>query len=113
MRGVKKSLALIISLMLVIGLAACGGKAKTYSIIGTWKSDNGKISEITFNEDGTGILKKSSEITVNFTYTSQDDKVTVTTEVLNQKSSTEYTYTVTADKLTLTNDYETTEYSKQ
>lgn len=112
MRGIKKSLVLIMSLVLVIGLAACG-KAKTYSITGTWKSDNGKISEITFNEDGTGVLKKSSEITVDFTYTTQDNKVTVTTEVLNQKSSTEYTYTVTTDKLTLVNDYETTEYSKQ
>lgn len=102
----------MIATLMLCSLIACGS-TKTYSINGTWGSDGGKITEITFNEDGTGTLKKSAEISVNFTYTSQDDKVSVTTEVLGQKTETTYTYTVTEDKLTLTNGSDTTEFSKK
>lgn len=113
MNKIKKYSAVILMCIFVLSFAACGEEKKTYSVEGSWKTENGKITEITFNEDGTGSLKKGSEISVNFTYVIAEDKLTVTTEILNQKTDTVYTYTVSADALTLTNGSDTAQYKKQ
>jgi hypothetical protein len=97
---------------MIIGLIACGSTKQT-SVVGTWVSDNGKISEITFGEDGTGNLKKSSEISVSMTYSVDGDKLTVTTDILGQKSETTYTYAISNGKLTLTGGSDVIELSKQ
>ncbi len=113
MKLLRRSAVLICVCLMAAALFACGSSKRQYSIVGTWKSDNAKISEITFEEDGSGNLKKSSEISVNMTYSSDGDQLTITTQILGQTSETVYTYTVTADKLTLTNGSDVIELSRQ
>jgi uncharacterized lipoprotein YehR (DUF1307 family) len=112
MNKIKKLVAIICTFVMVIGLLACGSTKQT-SVVGTWVSDNGKISEITFSEDGTGNLKKSSEISVSMTYSVDGDKMTVTTDILGQKSETTYTYSISNGKLTLTSGSDVIELSKE
>ena len=108
----RKLLLLILSAVVAFGLFACGEK-KEYPITGSWTCDNGKIKEITLNEDGTGTIRKSSEISVSCTYSVENDKLTITTIVLNQQTYAVYTYTVTDRKLTLTDDSGSYEYTRQ
>jgi uncharacterized lipoprotein YehR (DUF1307 family) len=112
MNKIKKILAIICAFVMITGLVACGSTKQT-SVVGTWVSDTGKISEITFSEDGTGNLKKSSEISVSMTYSVDGDKLTVTTDILGQKSETTYTYAISNGKLTLTSGSDVIELSKQ
>ena len=109
---VKASLEVNRADVVVFGLFACGEK-KEYPITGSWTCDNGKIKEITLNEDGTGTIRKSSEISVSCTYSVENDKLTITTIVLNQQTDAVYTYTVTDRKLTLTDDSGSYEYTRQ
>ena len=105
-------MVILLSAVVVFGLFACGEK-KEYPITGSWTCENGKIKEITLNEDGTGTIRKSSEISVSCTYSAEGDKLTITTKVLNQQTDAVYTYTVTDRKLTLTDDSGSYEYTRQ
>lgn len=108
----RKLLVILLSAVVVFGLFACGEK-KEYPITGSWTCENGKIKEITLNEDGTGTIRKSSEISVSCTYSAEGDKLTITTKVLNQQTDAVYTYTVNDRKLTLTDDSGSYVYTRQ
>ena len=100
MKKMKKLSALMLVLVLSLSFVACGGSK---SITGTWTVDgtDADISKLELKDDGTG------SISLNITYTTEKDKLTITMSYLGQTESDEYTYTLKKGKLTLTDSSQT------
>ena len=92
MKKMKKLSALMLVLVLSLSFVACGGSK---SITGTW------------TVDGTGSISLGDSISLNITYTTEKDKLTITMSYLGQTESDEYTYTLKKGKLTLTDSSQT------
>ncbi len=105
------SIALVICLALVL-FAGCGSNED--KIIGTWKGSvntgilNTSVNvEYTFNEDGTGsmpVLKSSVGIDVNFTYTIEEDLLTIVTDASILSQTKVYAMAFEGDTLILTDE---------
>ena len=102
------SIALVLCLALVL-FAGCGTNEE--KIIGTWKGSietgilNTSVNvEYTFNEDGTGsmpVLKSSLGVDVNFTYTIEEDLLTIETDASILSQTKVYAMSFEGDTLTL------------
>lgn len=91
----KKVLAFVLALVMVLSLAACGGS----KVVGTWKSEDALFSTITFNSNGTGSMTmKVLNTTTEFDYTEKDGKLELSE---NGKVEFTYEYSVDGDNLTL------------
>lgn len=105
------SIALVLCLALVL-FAGCGTNEE--KIIGTWKGSietgilNTSVNvEYTFNEDGTGsmpVLKSSVGIDVNFTYTIEEDLITIVTDASILSQTKQYAMAFEGDTLILTDE---------
>lgn len=105
------SIALVLCMALVL-FAGCGTNEQ--KIIGTWKGSietgflNTSVNvEYTFNEDGTGsmpVLKSSVGIDVNFTYTIEEDLITIVTDASILSQTKVYAMAFEGDTLILTDE---------
>lgn len=80
MKNVLKSILLILVLLIaVFALTACGNKeesnSKKATIVGSWKYDGADYT-YTFNEDGTGDYSAAGT-KMEFTYTTEDNKISI------------------------------------
>lgn len=104
----KKAVAVVLLVAIVLGLCACTLAEKM--ILGTWKTQNkvlGLETEVsyTFKEDGTGV--RSGVLDMDFTYTMDGDRLTITTSVLGVDMDEEYTFQISGKELVLTRESET------
>ena len=65
------------------------------------------LSKLELKDDGTGSISLGDSISLNITYTTEKDKLTITMSYLGQTESDEYTYTLKKGKLTLTDSSQT------
>ena len=87
----KKMIALLLALMMVLSLTACGGNKD--ALAGTWSADLGDDGVITWMFDGKG------KCTMENAYMKQDDQLTVTLESWSDPSV--YTFSVDGSNLTM------------
>ena len=104
----KKAVAVVLLVAIVLGLCACTLAEKM--ILGTWKTQTkvlGLETEVsyTFKEDGTGV--RSGVLDMDFTYTMDGDRLTITTSVLGVDLDEEYTFQISGKELVLTRESET------
>lgn len=104
----KKAVAVVLLVAIVLGLCACTLAEKM--ILGTWKTQTkvlGLETEVsyTFKEDGTGV--RSGVLDMDFTYTMDGDRLTITTSVLGVDVEEEYTFQISGKELVLTRESET------
>ena len=104
----KKAVAVVLLVAIVLGLCACTLAEKM--ILGTWKTQTkvlGLETEVsyTFKEDGTGV--RSGVLDMDFTYTMDGDRLTITTSVLGVDVDEEYTFQISGKELVLTRESET------
>ena len=120
MKMFKRVFALALVLAMSLSLVACGGsdeesseESKKPSIEGSWVyEEDGQKVTYTFKEDGTGIMSIAG-ITIDITYETNDDELTITTNIMNEESSEIYNYEVDGDTLTLELDGEKIELTKK
>ena len=107
----KKVIGIALVLCLALTLfAGCGTNEQ--KIIGTWKGSvetgilNTSVNvEYTFNEDGTGsmpLLSSGIDVDVNFTYTINEDLITIVTDTAILSQTKVYSMAFEGDVLTLT-----------
>ena len=114
MKKFKKLVAAVLVSVMALGLVACGGSSSKNSLPGTWGSaDESSSTQYTFNEDGTGTVTVGTGITLNLTYTTDGNKLSISMNYLGSEQKDEYTYEIKDGKLILTNSSGTTEYSKK
>lgn len=110
----KKTLSILIALAMMLSLlCACSTPEK--EIVGSWKNQKtvlGIVTETlyTFNEDGTGTI--SGIVSVAFTYSFADEKLTIKTEALGIENTETYSYQFDKDSLILTGESETINLEK-
>lgn len=106
MKKNKRLSTAAIVVALSLSFAACGGSR---SITGTWAVEGAEadISTLELKDDGTGSISLGDSITLNITYTTEKDKLTLTMSYLGQTESDEYTYSVEKGKLILKNGDQT------
>ena len=108
MKILKRVLALALVLVMSLSLVACGS-----SIEGTWSvEEDGVKGSWTFEDEGKGKMSIGG-MSVDFTYETDGDELTITTELMGQKSEDTYTYEIDGDTLTLKNDDEKLELTKE
>ena len=108
MKMFKRVFALALVLAMSLSLVACGG-----SIEGTWSiEEDGIKGSWTFEDDGKGEMSIGG-MSVDFTYETDGDELTITTELMGEKSEDTYTYEIDGDTLTLKNDDEKIELTKE
>ena len=75
----KKMMALLLALMMVLSLTACGGNKD--ALAGTWSADLGDDGVITWMFDGKGkCTMENAYMKQDGTYSIEDDQLTVTLE---------------------------------
>jgi uncharacterized lipoprotein YehR (DUF1307 family) len=101
MKKIKRIAVVLSALVLMMSLFACG--SKNGSVVGTWSLEGTDfdISSMELKDDGTGTIDLGGSITLNITYTTEKDKLTLIMTYLGQTESDEYTYSVKDGKLTL------------
>jgi hypothetical protein len=103
----KKVNALAIALLLLLSLAACGGKAEPAkaSIAGSWESEfGGYMYTYTFNADGTGNYDAAGTI-LQLTYADDGSKLSIL--FAGDTLPTELPYKLEGNKLTITDSFGT------
>ena len=114
MKNFKKLVAAVLVSLMTLALVACGGSSSKNSLPGTWESsDDSSSTQYTFNEDGTGTVSVGTGITLNLTYATDGNKLSVSMTYLGSEQKDEYTYEIKDGKLVLTNSSGTTEYSRK
>jgi len=103
-----KKVLLAVLIAATVMLCACSVFSKT--VVGTWSHKENVLGVVTetvyvFKEDGTGSMKNIIE--TKFTYTTEDNKLTITTKPLGIELVDEYTYSFDGGKLCLTKDSKT------
>jgi uncharacterized protein (TIGR03066 family) len=106
-------LPLVLLVVFSFMLTACGSQNKTQTIVGKWKSSDGKESVYEFREDKSGTMTLNGTVSKDFTYTVEGDKLKITTEVLKQKQENECTYTLEDGKLTIKDNLGSVTYNKE
>ncbi len=108
MKTAKRLVSLVAALVMVMSLVACGGEK---GLVGTWEVsadiDGQEISAgYTFESNGDCSVNAMG-ITMDGTYKTDGDKITITVSFMGVETSQEGTYKVDGDTLTLTIDGET------
>jgi len=112
----KKVLSVVLVICLAAslfsGCAALTGKMNEAKLVGTWenKVDLGFFGvsydkTYIFNDDGTGsmpVLDGSISLDINFTYTVEENTLTIVTDSENYSKTLVYTMAFEEDTLTLT-----------
>lgn len=94
----KRAFALLAVLVLAMSLVACGGS----KLVGTWEAtSNGLAVGYTFEKDGT-CKANLLGLTLEGTYKTEGDNLTITMSFLGQESTDTTKYKVEGDKLTMT-----------
>jgi uncharacterized lipoprotein YehR (DUF1307 family) len=100
----KKTLAVLLALMLMFSLVACGGGGS--SLVGKWVPEEGQdisgdfIEErMELSKDGTGIGDGMS-----LKWKAEKDRLTFNLDLLGFGLALAYDYEISGDTLTLTND---------
>ena len=94
----KKVTAIVLALLMVLSLAACGSKD---ALAGTWSADLGDDGVITWTFNGKGkCTMENAYMKQNGTYTIDGDQLTVKLESWGDDAST-YTFSVDGSSLTL------------
>ena len=110
-----KSFSLVLLLLAIFGITACGGNKDTGKFIGSWKclGSNGNQTTITFNSDGSwtrhvvsGLNPGGQDYTGKYVIDEDEKTLTVKIDPLpgdRMPYATEvfYHYTLTGDSLTL------------
>lgn len=108
----KRTIAVLLILVLTFSLVACGSKNKT--IVGTWEQTNSESKDqYIFNEDKTGTYTKSTLSPISFTYTTEGDTVTIVKTLLGQEQTESYNYKLDENKLTMTADGKDVTFEKK
>lgn len=98
MKIFKKMIALLLALMMVLSLTACGGNKD--ALAGTWSADLGDDGVITWMFDGKGkCTMENAYMKQDGTYSIEDDQLTVTLESWSDPSV--YTFSVDGSNLTM------------
>lgn len=108
----KKVISIVMVLCLTLTLfAGCSNEQK---IVGTWKGtkETGILNtsydvEYTFEEDGTGsmpVIQTGLNVDVSFTYTINEDTLTIVTDTAILSQTYVYTMAFEGDTLTLTDE---------
>ena len=98
----KKSLSLLLALVLVLALTACSGSSKD-AVAGTWSADLGLDGVGTWTFDGSGKCTMENDFAKqNGTYTLQGDQMTVQLELWDAAKT--YTFSVDGISLTMTDN---------
>ena len=111
----KRTLALLISVLLIVSLfAGCSAKSK---LVGTWegKSEDAKIS-LTFEKDGNGKMVVSydgEKETTKFDWEVKDDKIKVTTNEEGEKNTVKWKYEFKGKELKIKYDDQTIRLTKK
>lgn len=112
MKSMKKVMVSVLALVLALSFMACGNSK---SVVGSWviEGTDASISSLELKSDGTGSISLGESISLNVSYTTEKDKITLTMSYLGQTESEEYTYSIKNNKLTLTSDSESITFVKQ
>ncbi len=101
----KKFLAILMVLMMVLSLAACdGGKGKeeeTLTLVGQWEYESGGYT-YTFNEDGTGTYSFGGT-EMKFTYEDKGNAFSLLYD--GNTDATDYEYVIEGKTLTVTDSF--------
>jgi hypothetical protein len=95
-KALKKLLAAILAVAMIATLAACGGNL-TKPVNGTYKSDEGFLSQ-TWTFSGSNSITLSLGISATGTYKISGNKLSVTTEIFGVESTSGYTITEITNK---------------
>ena len=111
--NMKKVVALLVVLLLVVSLVACGGTAMDggdSNLVGEWDWEGSLF--YTFNEDGTGRMFGTS---IGWSTSGNTLAVCVTPGTCGDSciAPTEWTYTLSGDELTLQGGGMTYHYSRR
>ena len=107
MKMFKRVFALALVLAMSLSLVACGG-----SLEGSWSyEEDGQKVTYTFEDDGKGQMSALG-FTVDMTYETDGDELTITTNVMGQESSDTFNYEVDGDTLILEKDGEKAELTR-
>lgn len=103
MKKTVKILAAVLTLVLLVSLAACGGSGSGGSdsasaLIGTWESNEAPGTFYEFKADGTGTLKGEG-YSMEFTYVDKSTSIDFTYEGSSTVQNNDYT--VNGSTLTL------------
>ena len=93
----KKIIALLLALSLILALAACGSKD---ALAGTWTGDLGADGTVTWTFDGKGKVKFDNTFSKqDGTYTIDGDQVTIQLELWDEAQV--FTFNVSGGSLTM------------
>ena len=93
----KKIVALLLLVSLLLALAACGSKD---ALAGTWTGDLGLDGTVTWTFDGKGEVKFENEFSKqDGTYTIDGDQVTIRLELWDEPQT--FTFSVDGGSLTM------------
>ena len=93
-----KMSALLLALVMILGLTACGGSKDALS--GTWSAELGEDGVITWTFNGKGkCTMENAYMKQNGTYTVDGDQLTVTLESWSEPST--YTFSLDGNSLTM------------
>ena len=93
-----KMSALLLALVMILGLTACGGSKDALS--GTWSAELGEDGVITWTFNGKGkCTMGNAYMKQNGTYTVDGDQLTVTLESWSEPST--YTFSLDGNSLTM------------
>lgn len=110
MKELKKLMAFVLVLVMVTAFAGCGSSS---GIIGEWKGEqDGLEMTFTFEKGGEGKVNFQG-MSVDTTYETKGDNLTVIMSAAGNSQTLEFTYKVDGDKLLLTTEGETVEFIKQ
>lgn len=100
----KRILVMLLTLMLPIGLVACGGgkEEAAPTIIGSWESVDISGAIYTFEEGGKGSYTFAGA-SMDFTYT--DDGTAVTIQYPNSDAPNVFKYTIEGKKLNIEDSF--------
>lgn len=93
----KKILAIALTLILVISLAACASE----SLVGKWVFGGNTIE---FTEDGKVSVNVNGTLNYDGTYEVEGDKIVMTVSTMLGEKTEEFTYTLKGKSLTLNGD---------
>lgn len=107
----RKLVAILVGIMMVVSLVACGGKksgndksgeqAEVVSLVGSWAYEENSAYVYTFNDDGTGSYLFNFEMP--FTY--EEDGLTISILFEGNSEPMELGYKIVGDRFIITDSF--------